>query len=707
MNVKLVLLLLLLSCASFSWATFVGDEQCCWCGKPYTDIGLEQDNDVDFVVVPSMVPFTSLDQHASLLLSIVNHFENSSSSSSTSFKAYDEHGTLVASSNNISSTELLVRHSIPLRLDLLPVKNDASILACFLGELNTPVLVPVYRLTPSAADVRIDSARYGLLVRNQSFVPVGFYFDFDNDDGVQSARYVAAAAAHGINAPLAYRRAQVPSDEYIRYMDALASIGVCSQVDVHSVAQQPESAQKWHVLEQTVVALRDHPALLSWYISDEPDGNGIAPERLVEVYDFIKRLDPRHPVTLVLNCAENPAYAIARYARACDILTSDPYTVAVEQPVGCDECASGTSAALDVANRVELMRNATHYAMPFWIVLQAFGGPSEHWSRMPSPEEERAMTYVALAHGATGVIWFIEGTPPTALDAALHDASARILQLVPALLSPSPPPAAAAPQRLHVIAGGVHATARVEQNYVTVIVVNVRAEPVAYELALSPSLFAGNGNMTRSFFSVLDQRTVSTTTLNDGGALLCDMLGTLGVAVLRATTGGAASPSSSNNMLLNPSFELAHIAQLPDAWWPSSNRETATNGGSLLLDARDAYDGYVSYRVALPQTFSAYHEPKLSPGVAYELTYHAKAAEWSSPSAIVVTGKCVSSPTKALPTSEWQRFTVPLSALNATQPTRCRLIFAVSQSTSSSSSLPIIVHFDLAQVNVVSQAAAA
>lgn len=46
-----------------------------------------------------------------------------------------------------------------------------------------------------------------------------------------------------------------------------------------------------------------------------------------------------------------------------------------------------------------------------WVVIQAFGGPVEHWSRLPTWQEERAMSYLSVIHGARGIQYFLEGMP--------------------------------------------------------------------------------------------------------------------------------------------------------------------------------------------------------------------------------------------------------------------------------------------------------
>ncbi len=43
----------------------------------------------------------------------------------------------------------------------------------------------------------------------------------------------------------------------------------------------------------------DHPALLAWYISDEPTGHNMPAENLERSYRIVRELDPYHPVTIV------------------------------------------------------------------------------------------------------------------------------------------------------------------------------------------------------------------------------------------------------------------------------------------------------------------------------------------------------------------------------------------------------------------------
>jgi hypothetical protein len=64
-----------------------------------------------------------------------------------------------------------------------------------------------------------------------------------------------------------------------------------------------------------VSRFKNKPALLSWYTADEPDGTSDNPVDVEEAYKLIQSLDPYHPVSLVLNCAD---YGLEYYEKVLD-----------------------------------------------------------------------------------------------------------------------------------------------------------------------------------------------------------------------------------------------------------------------------------------------------------------------------------------------------------------------------------------------------
>ena len=73
----------------------------------------------------------------------------------------------------------------------------------------------------------------------------------------------------------------------------------------------------------------------SQYIADEPDGDGtgLDPLWLADTVAKIRARDPYHPITLVLNCVENPYRTVDDYAVYADIVLSDPYPIGLRNQV--------------------------------------------------------------------------------------------------------------------------------------------------------------------------------------------------------------------------------------------------------------------------------------------------------------------------------------------------------------------------------------
>ena len=100
-------------------------------------------------------------------------------------------------------------------------------------------------------------------------------------------------------------------------------------------------SQKRELLVKEIEAFRDHPALLAWYIADEPTGNKIIPDSLIKIYDMVKKLDPWHPVSIVFMA---PFMSSKQYADALDIVMADPYPVP-DSPVTMVGDAAGQLAS--------------------------------------------------------------------------------------------------------------------------------------------------------------------------------------------------------------------------------------------------------------------------------------------------------------------------------------------------------------------------
>ena len=183
--------------------------------------------------------------------------------------------------------------------------------------------------------------------------------------------------------------------------------------------------------EKTLSFVRDNPALpglLAWYLADEPEGRGISPAALWSRGAVIRRLAPGRPTSLTLLRAEQARY----YASAADVVLVDPYPIPT-QPLTW------------LSDSIDEVRSALRPGQSVWAIIQAFswGGeslyPKERPSRYPAIEEQRAMAFLAVTHGASGIFFFAENY---ARKDALHWANLKKLGrelrcLLPILGSPA------------------------------------------------------------------------------------------------------------------------------------------------------------------------------------------------------------------------------------------------------------------------------
>ena len=325
-------------------------------------------------------------------------------------------------------------------LDSLPTGHTE--LTCRLrsgGQEAARARAVVRRLPPRANAVQVDRLGGGLRVDGLPWFPFGFYCYWP----VQPT-LAGEEAARGFNLMSPYQ----PNDpgtleERIAYLDRAAALGMKVHYQLLDVSGgggvysgsgreiPPEQRDEW--LRTEIEAVRDHPALLAWYIADEPGLRGVDPEAMQRLYDRVRELDPYHPVTMVfLN-----AGAGQRFAAALDLAMIDPYPIPNAPPA-------------TVGPAVAAARQGLGPRIPVWLVGQAFGG-GEHWTREPTARELRLMTWLALVEGATGVQYFIRhglsGFPKSpATWAAAGRAALEVQALAPHLLSREPQPLALSPQ---------------------------------------------------------------------------------------------------------------------------------------------------------------------------------------------------------------------------------------------------------------------
>jgi len=178
-------------------------------------------------------------------------------------------------------------------------------------------------------------------------------------------------------------------------LDAAARQGIRAFVYPTSPYDVREGRATAESITKDVQARMKHPALLGWYLVDEPEGIGKSNATIVrDLYETVKRTDTGHPCSLVIMSPR----AASDYARCADIVWIDPYPVPNRPVTYVSDCVGGAVGAVEKGK-------------PVWAVPQAFDWSVWHTGKVdkvfrPTPEEERCMTYLALVHSAKGIIYW-------------------------------------------------------------------------------------------------------------------------------------------------------------------------------------------------------------------------------------------------------------------------------------------------------------
>jgi len=265
------------------------------------------------------------------------------------------------------------------------------------GRLRWSKRFPLHRAGKALSDRRVyidDSAR--TIVDGRPFLPLGLYFaSVDNAD-------LDTVAKSPFNCVMPYGLLSGSLDEVRARLDAADARGLkvifsvkdCYEGSTWGVTSFGDWQGVEAVVRGAVRAFRDHPALLAWYVNDELSLDWLP--SLERNFHWVADEDPNHPTWAVLYQVDE----LFSYMGTCDAIGSDPY------PLPDDS----TFRAADWTRKSVA---ATHGARGVWMVPQAFDwgcyreDPAEKAAaRAPTEAELRAMTYMCLCEGATGLVYY-------------------------------------------------------------------------------------------------------------------------------------------------------------------------------------------------------------------------------------------------------------------------------------------------------------
>lgn len=496
--------------------------------------------------------------------------------------------------------------SIPIAMAPVTDTNEVQV-SIQIGAQRFEYLALLHKLPHQFNAVKINRRTGGLIVEELPYFPAGFYCYPPVQETLAEEEVV-----RGFNMMSPYQVINPRTlAERIRYLDRCAALGMKVHYNLLSVAggggvgngrSNYDSLRRQQLLRAEVEAIRNHPALLGWYISDEPTGQKISPASLKPTYDLIKELDPYHPVSIVFM---NPRRA-AEFRNVMDIAMADPYPI----PNGAPD---------EVGQVIADLKAAFRYEMPVWLVPQAFGG-NEHWGREPSPGELRLMTWLGTLQGATGIQYFIRhGLSAFPKSTLVWDAASaavqEILNLSPFLL------AYEASAKLPVMDTDLEARWYQKGDAVLLLVVNKSKKPKNFLLNTSSLKLPLVGEV------LFEDRDIE---LRKNGRLQ-DIIDGYGRRIYYF--GLPPQPQKellieAPNLLLDPSFENSLVPGTPAACYFKLRGD---RGAHAQLDTRVATEGRHSLRLTTPDYDNGLNVElfpvQLTTGQAYAFTFWAKARQ--------------------------------------------------------------------------------
>ncbi|MEN6358064.1 MAG: hypothetical protein ABFD83_13385 [Armatimonadota bacterium] len=287
---------------------------------------------------------------------------------------------------------------------------------------------------PDKVQVKIDENRR-FLVNGKPFIPFAMGWE-----SVPQPEIIHEIAHAGFNTVCIMAGSQ-PVEDIRKLFDVIRDDGM-------RVILWVGSATDNDMLQQWINGLKDHPALLAWYICDEPEK--ITPQ-IQDRYDLVKKLDPTRPVYI--------NYTIYNLNKLGDIASLDDYPIPESSP----------AAIAGDADMLE--RCAIESGKPTWIWLQAHGY-AYCYSREPTGPEEECMTYLALIHGARGISYFAQKPHSNELWNEMKQLAFEVRTLTPVLYSLEKVSGACVDKK------AVHLAVKRYKGEVYLIAVNERPNPI-------------------------------------------------------------------------------------------------------------------------------------------------------------------------------------------------------------------------------------
>lgn len=270
-------------------------------------------------------------------------------------------------------------------------------------------------ISRSASEVRVGPDGY-LVVEGRPFFPIGM---------LNGSNFAEQAAA-GFNVAHANFMLAAPTGDAPHYQRIKNLLDESQQAGMKTLLLLNHGLGEDHNLGDDMLRrvrmFRNHPALLAW---DEEEGvaRGQVPlAYLRDLRDLLKREAPQHPLMVGDTCD-------VLHKVDCARLFPDehmdlgmwgwyPFPLGLHETPDTTQPAAdlgdGTSATTELVPPKFLMQATT--TKPIWARLQAFCKPVARDCRFPTAAEYRAQAYLAIIHGAKGLMYDVGSGAKGVLD---------------------------------------------------------------------------------------------------------------------------------------------------------------------------------------------------------------------------------------------------------------------------------------------------
>ncbi len=237
-------------------------------------------------------------------------------------------------------------------------------------------------------------------VDGQATFPLGMF---------NNAGRMEESAAAGFNVVHVYNASRVfpgrrPDDQ--RLKDVLDRTHQAGMRCLLLVPMAFANSGEWEAFTRRIRMFRNHPGLLAW---DEEEGlarGDMKPETLARIRAILREEDPHHPFMvgdardLITRVTDRSRFFPAEFM---DLGMWWWYPFPLRAGPGDD--LQGEQGGSGMILESPTFLTQARISQPLWVGLQAYKKPGPT-GRYPTPQEYRVQAYLAVIHGAKGLMWY-------------------------------------------------------------------------------------------------------------------------------------------------------------------------------------------------------------------------------------------------------------------------------------------------------------